>query len=177
MEQRALILAAHPAASQRRASADRRRRGLARLSRLAIAAIALILGVLSLTRMQVYAVHANERDAVGLMRQLGARLPGAEGQPRDLRMLAEGLLHPVEGASFEQKGRRLRRHGYLFQITAGPEEMTLFAWPSEHGLTGRAAYRFRQDQGLRGNPNEDGRHSGSELPPSLIAEDAWFELP
>ncbi|MHC4262078.1 MAG: hypothetical protein ACYSWX_06130 [Planctomycetota bacterium] len=150
------------------------RAGLARSSWLAIVAVSLTVGALSLTRMQIYAVHANERDAVKLVDQLGERLE----TPSDaaLRELSEDLLHPVEGSIWSEDGSRLRRHGYLFELVEVGGSKRVRAWPSDHGVTGRAAYQWSGETGLRGHPNPEGKWSGPETPPDVLDGAEWVAL-
>ena len=151
--------------------------GLARGSWVAIVAVSLVVGALSLTRMQVYAVHANERDAVQVVEQVGARLAahGPDDAP-PLAELCEGLLHPVEGSSWSADGRRLRRHGYLFELAPGTDGPRVRAWPTEHGVTGRAAFQWSPTKGLLGHKNQGGRWSGPDGAPDALQGVEWVPL-
>jgi hypothetical protein len=160
--------------------------GLTRTSWVAIVAVTLSVAVLSSTRMHLYAVHANERDAVRLLERLGqdlGRLPAADptasptaAPPLALSDLASSEVLREQDLEWLDDGRLLRRHGYLFALTQTPDQPpAVEAWPWRYAQTGRAAYRWVPGQGLLGHPNAQGHFDGPDLPPTPTAD--WVTVP
>ncbi|MEZ5980016.1 MAG: hypothetical protein R3F34_17635 [Planctomycetota bacterium] len=165
--------------------------------RLATAQIALLAGVaavlttLTLTRLQLFAVYENERDAVALLEYVGKQLAIPAAAPEngrfDLRSevarAAATVGNPTDSEWLED-GRVLRRRGYLFDLVeAADGGWCLRAWPWERGATGVAAYAYSPKDGLLGNRNETAEDgwSGPERTPggswaNWAATDAWLAL-
>jgi hypothetical protein len=137
---------------------------------LTIGAIALVVVLVSIPRLRAFAVRANELDAVHMLRSLSAH-PAPAG-----RASAEWDLAAIVGSDAALKRRledleclddgRLRRHGYLFDMTLlRPGEPMLRAWPWQQGQTGCSAFVWTPQRGLLGVSNTDGRFSGPDHPP------------
>lgn len=143
---------------------------------LAIVAIGAALAALSLSRMPVYAVYANERDAVRTLRQLAARVPAGAGELDGVTLRALVDAEASDGAHWSEGGDLLRRNGYLFALAADRAGAPLVqAWPWRHAETGRAAYAIGPGLELRAHPNDDGDWSGPEDRPALD-RDGWLEV-
>lgn len=163
-----------------------------------IAAVIAVLAAVTLTRLELFAVYENERDALRLLAQIGQRLerlPNAEQgaslaavlQPDPEAPASAALLRAAGDAAWLDAGRVLRWHGYLFELeveardaAAAPGAARIKAWPWQHGRTGVAAYAFDPRLGLLGHPNragEPGPWSGLDLRPELAAGRGWMRLP
>lgn len=183
-----------PGAPPAPVGADPRRPGAGSLW--PIAAVIAVLAVVTLTRLELFAVYENERDALRLLAQIGQRLervPGAEQgaslaavlQPDPKAPASAALLRAAGDAAWLDAGRVLRWHGYLFELEveargAAPGAARIKAWPWQHGRTGVAAYAFDTRLGLLGHPNragEPGPWSGLDLRPELAAGRGWMRLP
>jgi hypothetical protein len=172
-------------------SASPSRRGLARTHSIAIAAVAAVVVALTVSRLQLFAVYENERDAVTLLEYIGGQL----GQPAvaathgryDLRSeVARAKVHVGNPADSQwlDEGRVLRRRGYLYDLV--PDQSggwALRAWPFRTGTTGVAAYAFTTADGLLGHTNGAGapgaaNWSGPQSPPNGPSGSApdWLRL-
>ena len=158
-----------------------RRGGLALSSWVVVAAVAAVLGAVSLARLHVFAVHQNERDALFLLERLASNLE----QPLQGTSLRACLVDAGDGLDrlgdleWLDSGHLLARHGYLFdlEVDATEEEPTwhLRAWPQRHGRTGLAAFSLGSDSGLRGHPNRPRLWSGLGEEPDL-ASPGWLRM-
>jgi hypothetical protein len=163
-----------------------------------IAAVIAVLAVVTLTRLELFAVYENERDALRLLMQIAERLEGspAAGTERSLAAVLQpdpkglspaDLLRAAGDADWLEAGRVLRWHGYLFELEAaagapssGRGPARILAWPWQHGHTGVAAYAFDPAMGLLGHPNrspDSGPWSGLERRPDLAVGRGWKRLP
>ena len=148
-----------------------------------LVAVATVVLLVSLPRLRDFALRQNESDA----RQMALRLVGlisapvhagelptagelVRGEPRLARELRD--LEILDG------GRRLRRHGYLFEIAPPGEGTppTVRAWPWEHGRTGRLAFVAVPGGGLFVHPNAEGRWGGERRPPERSGADGGWAL-
>jgi hypothetical protein len=134
-----------------------------------LAAIGLVVLLVSLPRLEAFALRENEEDAVALVERLG--MHGARERCASIRELVEGdttLRRQLDDVEFLDGGRLLRRHGYLFEmLRAGPAldaGATVRAWPWRHRKTGYAAFAWT-DVGVLGYPNSDGAWSGPDAAP------------
>jgi hypothetical protein len=138
---------------------------------LAIVSIVGVVILVSIPRLRAFAVRENELDAVHMLRALAMQPApiGGEQAGNDLaRLVARdpALQRRLEDVECLDNGR-LRRHGYLFDMTMmRPGEPMLRAWPWNHGQTGRGAYVWTPQRGLIGCSNADGRFSGPQSPPA-----------
>jgi hypothetical protein len=181
---------------RRRPAPARARRGASASTQVVLVAVALVLVFVSLSRLHIFAVHENERDAVRLLGQLGpsavqaaeAVLPGATAPP-----LRELVAERIEQARLSDigwlgQGHALRRHGYLFELRrAADGAWCLLGFPWTAGRTGKAVYVYHAELGLRGHPNAEGRWEAGPLeagaadapprpaPPELNPA-TWLEL-
>jgi len=140
------------------------RRGLSLSGALSLCAVAAVLIVVSIPRLRGMAQQENEVDACATTRLLAFALR-AYGEERAPTL--SDLLHMPQLAGLRadaellERGRLLRRHGYLFELsrltpgvafTAAPLTPlatpggapglphAVRAWPWEHGFTGRACF-------------------------------------
>lgn len=150
---------------------------------LTIAAIALVVVLVSIPRLRGFALRANELDAMHMLHALSAQPapPGRASHTEDLALLVSrdpALRRKLEDLECLDDGR-LRRHGYLFDMTMlRPGEPMLRAWPWNHGQTGRSAFVWTPQRGLLGIANADGRFSGPEHPPRPEDVGAdWLRIP
>ncbi len=151
---------------------------------LLLAAVAAVVVLVSLPLLRGLALRENERDAMhtlGLFgREVFAAAPAAQQPLGALLQADETLLRRLPDTHLVDGGRRLLRHGYLFELTASlTGEPTLLAWPYSHGETGLGAFRLASDGQLYGHPNRMARWSGpSQAPPTqrvatTASEDTW----
>ena len=131
-------------------------------------AVAALLVLVSLPRLQAFARGENEDDAAGLMRRLGRGLAAltAGETVTDIEGLVQGagIERGLDDFEWLEDGAVLRRHGYLFDVASDGGKVVLRAWPWSHGRTGRAAFVATGDELLR-HENRDARWSGRERPP------------
>ena len=147
------------------------RLGVSSSSKLVLGAVAAVLLFVSLSRLHIFAVHENERDAVKLLRSLGPRaveaagavLPSA-GLPSAQVLLSDEIASErLADVGWVEDGQVLRRHGYLFGLRQAVDgTWCLMAWPWKQGRTGKAAFVFHPTLGVRGHPNSEGVWSGPE---------------
>jgi hypothetical protein len=169
--------------------ARRTRRGLARPQAVLIGAVAAVVLVLTVSRLQLFAVYENERDAVALVEYIGAQLRTPAAAPVGGRYhlrseVARATVHVGNPADSQwlDEGRVLRRRGYLYDLVADESgALVLRAWPWRAGTTGVAAYAFRQGDGLLGHTNTVDVHvpwSGPDSAPNgpFFASGNWLRL-
>lgn len=177
---------AAPTVASRAASA----RSIPWVDRLTLGAIGVVVVVVTLPVLRGFGVRENERDALPMLRVLAAE-PAAgpaalgalatDGQPTlaDLAAADRVLHRRLEDLEMLPDGR-LRRHGYLFDVSAlGTGEPMLRAWPWEHSQTGRGAFVWTPRRGILGYGNADGRFSGPESPPEAddVVGGDWVAMP
>lgn len=170
------------------ASAQSAARGLSWVDKLTLAAIGVVVVVVTLPVLRGFGVRENERDALRMLRVLAAEpAPGsaagaaARARPGSLAALAHSdpVLHRrLEDLEALPDGR-LRRHGYLFDVSELAGEPMLRAWPWEHAQTGRGAFVWTPRRGLLGHPNGDGRYSGAYAAPEAgdVLAGGWVVMP
>lgn len=162
-------------------------RTLSWIDKLTLAAIGVVVVLVTLPVLRGFGVRENERDALRMLRVLAAEPAANRGALVDdgqatLAELAAGdrVLHRrLEDLEALPDGR-LRRHGYLFDVSAlGGGEPMLRAWPWEHGQTGRAAYVWTPRRGILAHANRDGRYTGAGSPPmaSEVLGAGWVAIP
>jgi hypothetical protein len=141
---------------------------------LTLAAVALVVLLVSLPRLRDLALRENEADAAWLARRLGELSVQDEAPTLGELFGRQGSLRRLaEDAELIEGGRVLRRHGYLFELLPGPRR-AVRAWPWEAGRTGRVALLWTPEVGLVGHPNHDGRWSGDRPPrPEAAGGDGW----
>ena len=147
---------------------------------LTLAAVSVVVIVISLPRLRGLALHENELDALTMLRVLGEHLSGPEvvAAPRLEDLLErEGLERRLEDTRALVDGRLLR-HGYLFEVLESEAgRLVLRGWPLRHGQTGLGAFVWCREDGFFGHANEDARYSGPASPPSWPpAGDGWSSL-
>jgi|GEM_PF-743455 len=155
--------------------------------RLTLAAIGVVVVVVTLPVLRGFGLRENELDAVRMLRALAA-LPApssehaASNRPSALADLASSdliLRKRLEDLEALPDGR-LRRHGYLFDwLLLAPGEPMLRAWPWEHARTGRGAFVWTPSRGLLGHRNVDGRFSGAGFAPEPedVEIGGWVAMP
>ncbi len=157
--------------------------------RLTIAALLLVVGVVSIPLLRTHALRQNELDALRSLAQLAAPLEAfarAGRTPATIGHLLElepDLARRLIDAEVLDGGRLLRRHGYLFDLApalphgAAPGPV-LRAWPWNRGRTGLGAFVQAPSGEILGHPNRDGRWSGPNPPPRADdrASDDWRRL-
>ncbi|QDU67562.1 hypothetical protein [Engelhardtia mirabilis] len=151
---------------------------MGRTSWLAIIAVATALAALSVSRMQVYAVYANERDAVRTLRQLADRVDQGGGSLQDttLEAAAGSDFDPSGNSHWSEGGNLLRRNGYLFGVAPDAEGRPILqAWPWRHSETGLAAYALEPSRQLVAHPNEAGQWSGPQARPA-VETPGWLDV-
>ena len=145
---------------------DQRRAGLSGSGTVSIAAIVCVLVLVSLPRLRKMALHENELDARATALALARELPRHEADARAVPAIgtlvrADELARQLADFELLDGGRRLRRHGYVFEVVTLPPQLPVLAaffpvrlaapgpiegpqigiraWPWKHGQTGSAA--------------------------------------
>lgn len=147
-----------------------------------IAAIVLVVVLVSIPMLRAFALRENELDAMRTLRLLAAH-PRPAGVPAERFDLAYLVAHDaslrrrLEDVEF-QEGGLVRRHGYLFDITRlQPGEPMLRAWPWSHGTTGLGVFVWTPQRGLLGFSNPDGVFAGPNGAPEPDDIDgAWLSI-
>jgi hypothetical protein len=163
------------------------------IDRLTLAAIGLVVVVVTLPVLRGFGLRENERDAQRMLRVIAAEpargidgraayassAPGAQLSMADLVGLDRNVQRRLEDLELRSDGR-VRRHGYLFDVaTLRPGEPMLRAWPWEHAQTGRGAFVWTPQRGLLGHRNADGRFSGPDGAPQasdVLASGEWVTM-
>lgn len=173
--------------------------GLSVLGATTVAAITLVLVLVSLPRLRSFACSANEEDARATCERLAQALgapgsaPGDESTapPTTIAEVARGLRRELADAELLDQGACLRRHGYLFALVRVPRPeptglgrvvlaadpaplLAVLAWPWEVGRTGRPAWLATSEGQLFVDRNSPPRWSGpASLPSPLQSAAAW----
>jgi len=181
-----MVAVASGVAERARTGVRRTLLGLSLSGALSLAAIVAVLVVISVPRLQDLARQENEADA-RITAQLLARamdsFPAAdEPSMRDLVRRLE-LSGSLGDAELLQRGRLLRRHGYLFEVTHLAPTLSLpavpvyllpwqtsalksvpaiRAWPWVHGTSGEMAFLATAAGGCLLHPNSASRWHGLE---------------
>ena len=146
---------------------------------LVLAAIGVVVLLVSLPRLSDFVVRANEGDARSTLLVLGKAVFAAEhGAPADgvaeIVAASTSLEHQLCDGRPHAAGRVFEHHGYLFErVLDETGTPVLRAWPRESGRTGRAAFTYDSIRGLRQHPNANDTWSGLEAPPDALLEAAW----
>jgi hypothetical protein len=149
---------------------------------LLLVAVGVVVVLVSLPLLRGLALRENERDAIRTLRLFGSEVFAAPAEaPGNLGSLVEGdatLNRHLPDTRLVDDGRRLFRHGYLFELVQTGEGTPLLrAWPFSHGETGLAAFLLGPDGRLLGTPNASARFSGPSHPPAPEdASIAWRQL-
>jgi hypothetical protein len=169
---------------------------------LLLVAVAAVVVLVSLPLLRGLALRENERDAIRTIRLFGREVfagntanavaapgvatprepsPSLEDSLMALGAMVEGdddLNRRLPDTRLVDDGRRLFRHGYLFELVIAEDDTPLLlAWPYSHGETGLAAFVLGPDGELYGHPNRSARWSGPANPPSREeAASAWCLL-
>lgn len=144
--------------------------------RLTIAALLLVVALVSVPLLRTHALRQNEEDALRSLALLagplatlaqGGRAPATIGH---LLELEPDLARRLIDAELLDGGRLLRRHGYLFDLApplphAAGRGPILRAWPWSRGRTGLGAFVQAAEGELFGHPNREGLWSGPNPPP------------
>jgi len=138
---------------------------------LTLAAVALVVLLVSLPRLRDLALRENESDALWLTRRLSELASAPDPHSvQELLAAAPDLLRQIDDAQYLEGGRLLRRHGYAFEVleTPGAEDgsMAVRAWPWRAGRTGGSAFVWTASGGLVSSANRAGRWSGERAPPA-----------
>lgn len=153
---------------------------------LTLAAVAVVVLLVSLPRLQDLAVRENESDARWLTGRLGELGERTVTTPADIRSMLEAqpaLTRLLDDAEYLEGGRLLRRHGYLFELVAEADNEggcgvhAVRAWPWRFERTGRSAYLWRCGEPLRAHENPGGLWSGLGGAPEVVTlADGWRSL-
>lgn len=149
---------------------------------LLLVAVGVVVVLVSLPLLRGLALRENERDAIRTLRLFGSEVFAAPSESlASLGALVEqdATLHRhLPDTRLVDDGRRLFRHGYLFELVRTEAGTPLLrAWPFSHGETGLGAFLLGPDGRLLGTPNESARFSGPLHPPSSEdASIAWQQL-
>jgi hypothetical protein len=144
---------------------------------LTLAAVALVVLLVSLPCLRDFAVRENERDAQRLLPKLAAVAARAAARepeaPLDLAaLLAErpALARRLPDAAAGAEALTLLNHGYVFDARRDPSGgVAVCAWPLDHGRTGLNAFLYVEGRGLfarAGGAGWSGAPSAEELGPS-----------
>jgi hypothetical protein len=153
---------------------------------LTLCAVALVVLLVSLPRLQDLAVRENESDArwlAGRLAELGQRSGAPPGDIRALLDSQPALTRLLDDAEYLEGGRLLRRHGYLFELVADAGArgecsiQAVRAWPWRFERTGRRAYLWRCGEPLRAHENPGGLWSGPCGAPQVVTlAEGWRAL-
>ncbi len=148
-----------------------------------IAAIALLVCMVSLPRLENYVQSNNEEDAASALRVLGNA--GDPGLSTDLATWIAGnssLRHRFRDARVMEGAGFLMHHGYLFDLHRGEEgELRFVAWPRSSPSTGRAAFLLDVPGRVLHHPNTGGLWSGPGSAPPVLGvapqDSGWTAWP
>ncbi len=156
------------------------------LAGVSLAAIGVVVALVSLPSLRGFALRQNQSDALRLVHALAAAvaadpLAGANPSLSGLLERNAALRHrfnDLELVTLPGSGERLRCHGYLFDLAPASSGWTARAWPWSHGRTGRAAFVVTPSGRLFGHANATPRWSGPDRPPPppWSAEAGWIPL-
>lgn len=155
------------------APADHRASGRRPLDVLMLAAVGIVVCLVSLPRLHGYVLGTNQVDARRAVELLGAALlSDDQGAPPDLGTALESdrtLAHRLRDARTAEDGSRLVFHGYYFELGVDATGVaTIYAWPCEQGRTGLAAFACGPDGRLYVHANTQGRWSGEAAGPQAL---------
>ena len=196
------------AAPPRKVGLWKSRVGLSPAGTGSLVAVAAVLVFVSLARLHPLMTHENEVDARQTVALLAAQLPAWNEQEGhrslipSLEQLAEAdaVRQALSDGVFEEDGRLLKRHGYLFCVVelppppfprpapgtvlaataprASPEPLLgVLAWPWKHGSSGRPALISTAEGRLYRHANTPALWSGPESVHEVPADwSGWREL-
>lgn len=144
-----------------------------------LAAVGLVVVLVSLPRLRGLALKANELDAIQTMSLLEKEVLAAPAEPRTLGELIQSdkaLLRRLPDTRLMEDGRLLIRHGYLFELVRTGGSLGLCAWPLSHGETGLGAFCTTPQGGLLGHPNHEALWNGLDPPATLPDPTGWREV-
>lgn len=143
------------------------RSGYLRWSTGVIAAIVLLVCMVSLPRLQSYVQCNNEEDAARSLRVLGRS--GSPGEDQNLAAWIAGdrsLRHRFLDARVLEGSGLLMQHGYLFDMRRSEGlPIRFLAWPRSTPRTGQAAFMLDDPGIVLRHANADGRWSGPDAQP------------
>ncbi len=161
--------------------------------RLTIAAVLLVVLLVSIPLLRTHSLRQNELDALRSLSVLAAALHSAapgELAPTSIGELVNrnpDILRRLADTEVLDGGRLLRRHGYLFDlwpvVQVGPgvdsTPAALRAWPWARGRTGLGAFVLARPGEVLGHANRDSLFSGPHSPPGIPGErtQEWRRLP
>lgn len=146
-----------------------------------LVAVGVVVLLVSLPRLREFALRENEEDARVLVERLAGlaarEVRAAEsGNVATLLSADPAVARLIDDAEFLERGARMRRHGYLFEVGPAADGSLVRAWPWLHRKTGFSAYAWTPGQRLVAHPNESGEWSGLAARPELAADSGWRDL-
>lgn len=166
-----------------RASRSARAGRLPAVDVLTLAAVLVVVLLVSLPCLRDFAVRENERDARALLPVLVELVDGEPAAELDLAALVArtpALAEELRDAHPGERSGTLRHHGYVFSIApvasgvpGASGARAVLAWPLDRGRTGLRAFACRPGGGLWLHDNQDGRWSGPRGPERLAAAEGW----
>ncbi len=145
---------------------------------LLLAAVGLVVVLVSMPRLAQWAAAGNQADAAQAAQVLGPLLSAAPAAHTlgTLMRSTSPLRHRFSNARPLGAGYLVEHHGYLL---ARAEGGILFAWPLQSGRTGESAYAWTPDSGLLVHPNKDHRWTGrTQVPqPRDLELRTWRKAP
>lgn len=197
-------IAAHPP----EISAWKSRVGLSPAGTVSLAAVVAVLVFVSLARLRPLMTHENEVDASQTVQLLAAQLDSWRAErgnqslvPSLEELAAEATVRQaLSDGLFEEDGRVLKRHGYLFTVVELPPlpapqqpesgtvqaaessppplqpQLGVRAWPWKHGSSGRLALVCTADGRVFRHANTPPLWSGAEAAAELSPDwTGWSE--
>ncbi len=134
---------------------------------LTIAAVGIVLFLVSVPRVHQFALQDNERDAKSSLLTLFSTVYADDGSASAQRIPApeawnQEIKCRLYDAHPSDESALLERHGYLLEHAQRADGSEfLRAWPTRHGATGRSAFLIDSQRGLIENENTDGAWSGT----------------
>ena len=181
----ALPVGAAPAEAAQRPNATAASHGLSLLDRATLAAVVLLVIVVSIPRLRDMAIRANESDARTALRWMGSWLAVPETAPAEFIHLVkerDNVKRRLPDARVLEG--TLSHHGYLFRLVEDADRTrAVVAWPLERGRTGNACYRLDERGLTRHVVGPDGSHplecrwSGLDRPGSAMGGGTWSAAP
>ena len=149
-------------------------------TRLLALAVALLVPLVSMNRLEAYARSANESDALQAIELLAREWRLEKERPSgaitslDELIEARSVHHRLRDARPRSAGTWFY-HGYLFRLFEEQSGSALLvAWPRSCGNSGRAAFAATANGGILWDRNDDARYSGLDAPP--LAADSFSPL-
>jgi hypothetical protein len=150
------------------------RSGLGLLDAATLAGVLAVVVLVSLPRLRVLARTENRGDALRVVRELDGHWLSEGASLGELVSAEVSLQRLFSDPRPLEDGRRVRCHGYLFELVDGD----LVAWPVDAGRTGSTVYARTSDGRVFAHPNGDGRWEGAVRAPAPPWQgEGWRELP